>query len=165
MQIPRQNEARRASEYQGESAKTTIRRLFSIQIRYEISPRRRLGFIWPKVTAPTIIPAPSIEKMTPYAPTLRWKWLRTSFGVRTWIGAHWNMSTNANSVMVTHSHGMAVTYRIRAQISRSVPTDSARSAARGLVAKTNPNEIRYENALKPKTTVEPAKPYIRPANV
>src|SRR6185295_12179995 len=109
MQMPRRNDTTRATEYHGDSANATTSRLFTIQIRYEISPRRRLGFIWAKVIAPTIIPAPSIDKMTPYAPTLRWKWLRTSFGVRTWIGAHWNMSTNANSVMVTHSHGISVT--------------------------------------------------------
>src|SRR6266498_974479 len=109
MQMPRQKDATKASEYQGESAKTTTRRLFTIQIRYEIRPRRRLGFVWAKVTAPTIIPAPSIEKMTPYAPTLRWKWSRTSFGVSTWIGAHWNISTKAKSVIVTQSHGISPT--------------------------------------------------------
>src|ERR671934_76844 len=53
-----------------------------------------------------------------------------SFGVSTWIGAHWSMSTNANSVIVTHSHGMPATYRMPAQISRTVPSAGARSAVR-----------------------------------
>ena len=56
-----------------------------------------------------IMPAPRAEKMKPYARTLRWKWSRTSFGVSTWIGAHWNMSTNANSVIVTQSQGTPAT--------------------------------------------------------
>ena len=58
---------------------------------------------------PISIPAPSSEKTRPYAPTPRWKWSRISFGVSTWIGAHWNMSTNAKSEIVTHSHGMPAT--------------------------------------------------------
>ena len=31
------------------------------------------------------------------------------FGVSTWIGAHWNMSTNAKSVIVTQSQGTPAT--------------------------------------------------------
>src|SRR2546429_7576481 len=49
------------------------------------------------------------------------------------------------------------------QISRKVPWASAGLARGGRVAQTNANEARYETALKPKTTVEPAKPYITPA--
>src|SRR5881394_918387 len=59
MHAPRRNDAATATEYQGESANTITSRLFSIQIRYEIRPRLRLGLSWPKETAPTTIPAPS----------------------------------------------------------------------------------------------------------
>src|SRR2546423_5751463 len=52
MEVPRRNDATMASEYQGESAKTTTSRLFTIQIRYEIRPRRRLRSSCANATAP-----------------------------------------------------------------------------------------------------------------
>src|ERR671931_2860473 len=109
MQIPRRNAATTANEDHGESANTITSRLFSIQITYEIRPRRRLRFDYANATAPRIIPAPSMEKTNPYAFTPRWKCAWTSFGVSTWIGAHWHMSTNANNRMVTQSHGTPAT--------------------------------------------------------
>ena len=65
MQIPRTNAAAAASGNQGERAKTITSRLFTIQIRYEIRPRRRLGFTWPKMNVPTIMPPPISEKSSP----------------------------------------------------------------------------------------------------
>ena len=83
----------------------------------------------------------------------------TSFGVSTWIGAHWTISTNANSEIVTQSHGIAGRRSGRRRGSRAAsPPAPARSATRGRVAQTNANETRNESASKANTTVEPARP-------